>query len=271
MRDARLESEANLGAAVRLMAEGVIIWSADGRVLNCNDAAEKLLGVCRERVEGHTLDELGLQWIHDDGTPFVDHPVSHSLRLGAAQHGVIMGLAKPDGSTMWVRVSTVPLSGASATTPSAVVSTFSDVTELRQREAHLVQAMNGANVGTWQFNHETGHVERNARWAATLGSLPSDIEPSFEDFVRRIHPDDRPQWESARRAAIAQSTPWILECRVLHHNGNWVWVQTRGRVVEYAADGSVRRTAGVLVDIDLRKRMEEQLRVSLAENVRLVQ
>jgi PAS domain S-box-containing protein len=270
MRDEQIESEDVLRAVVRSMAEGVIVWTADGNFSSCNDAAERLLGISRASIEGRTFGELGWQLIHEDGTPFVERPIYVSLRDGRAQYGVVMGLKKPDGSLTWVSFSTVPLRKPSETKPYAVVSTFADVTELRQSKAHFLEAMNGANVGTWELDHATGRVERNERWAATLGYSLSDIEPSIEGFASRIHPSDRSQWESALQAAREHLTPWVLECRVKHRNGEWVWVQTRGKVVERAPDGSVRRTAGVLVDIDGRKRMEESLRVSLAENLRLV-
>jgi PAS domain-containing protein len=64
--------------------------------------------------------------------------------------------------------------------------------------------------------------------------------------------------------------PFLLECRAKHENGRWHWVQARGRVAARGADGRALRVAGVLVDIDERKRTEETLRLTLAENQRLI-
>lgn len=253
------------------MAEGVIVWSAPNGVFSsCNEAAERILGIAEDRIKGRTFGELGWQLLREDGTPVVERPIAVSLHEGKAQHGLVLGLRRPDGSLVWVSHSSVPLRRPAEAEPYAVVSTFSDVTELRRTKAYFLDAMDGANVGTWRLDHATGHVERNERWAATLGYALDEIEPTIEGFTARIHPDDRPQWEAALQAARDHSTPWVLECRARHRNGNWVWVQTRGKVLERGPDGALRQSSGVLVDIDARKRMEENLRASLAENQRLV-
>jgi PAS domain S-box-containing protein len=134
----------------------------------------------------------------------------------------------------------------------------------------LAEAMAGANVGTWELDLETGYVVRNPRWADILGLLPNDVEPTLAAFSDRIHPDERAACLAAMRAGFSDGLPFVIECRARHKDGHWRWVQARGKVAERAEDGRSRRVAGVLVDIDARKRTEESLRVALAENERLV-
>jgi PAS domain S-box-containing protein len=161
--------------------------------------------------------------------------------------------------------------------PYAVVTTFLDITELRQtREQlketakHLADAMAGANVGTWELDLASGLAVRNARWAAILGHAPEEIEPTLAAFTDRIHPEEREACMATMTAGFRDGTPFVVECRVKHKDGHWHWVQARGTVAERAADGRASRVAGVLVDIDARKRNEETLRATLAENERLV-
>ena len=50
-----------------------------------------------------------------------------------------------------------------------------------------------------------------------------------------------------------------IECRMRHKDGHWVWVQDRGRVVEWTEDGAPLRMSGTHADISERKKMEEEL------------
>jgi len=161
--------------------------------------------------------------------------------------------------------------------PYAVVTTLIDITELREAREQkaslalrLAEAMSGANVGTWELNLETGYVERNPRWAEILGCSPSEIEPTLAAFTGRIHPDNRVATTAIMEAGFRDGEPFVLECRAKHGDGHWHWVEARGKVVERSAEGHSRRVAGVLVDIHVRKQMEETLRVTLTENERLV-
>jgi PAS domain S-box-containing protein len=134
----------------------------------------------------------------------------------------------------------------------------------------LAEAMAGANVGTWELNLESGRVVRNARWGEIFGLAPSAVEPTFAAFTDRIHPDERDAAMSLMETGFRDGTPFLVECRTRHEDGQWYWVQARGRVAARRPDGGPLRVAGVLVDIDARKRAEETLRITLAENQRLI-
>jgi PAS domain S-box-containing protein len=261
-----LNDEVLLASIVRSMAKGVIVWTANGVLLACNNAAERILGIPRSALEGRPFNELGCEVVYENGAPSSSGPFGQR----GAQQRVTVGVRRPGGTLVWISHTSTVLPRPGEAGDFVIVDTFSDVTELRRAKDYFTEAMAGANVGTWELDHVTGHVERNERWAATLGYSLADIEPTIDGFATRIHPDDRAQWEAAVQAARNHSTPWVLECRVRHRDGRWVWVQTRGKVIERDATGAVQRTAGVLVDIDTRKRTEEALQASLTENQRLV-
>jgi hypothetical protein len=63
--------------------------------------------------------------------------------------------------------------------------------------------------------------------------------------------------------------PYFVELRIRTGSGEWKWFQTRGRA-RLGANGQLVEVAGVIVDVDARKRMETSLQSSLAENMRLV-
>jgi PAS domain S-box-containing protein len=268
-----------LHAVMRSIAEGVIVWSVpDGVLVSCNEAAARILGVSRTELEGRTLD-YPWQLIREDGTsiPKPERGAVAALRSGQAQASTVMGVPRPDGTLAWVRSTSVVLRESDETAPYAIVTTFVDITELRQTSeqskivaGRLAEAMAGADVGTWELDLETGHVTRNTRWSEILGYLPAELEPTLSALTSRIHPDDGVAWSTITEHGFQQGAPYVLECRVRHKDGHWHWVQERGKAVELTPDGRSRRVAGVLVDIDARRRTEDALRLALADNERLV-
>ena len=260
------------------IGEGVLVWRvADGVLVTCNQAASRILGVSRSELEGRSLDHPW-QIASEDGSPLPPEArgALRAVRTGQSQPSTVVRITRPDGTHAWVRSQSVVLRDPSDI-PYAVVTTFVDITELRETgeqlketAKHLADAMSGANVGTWELDLDSGHAVRNARWAAILGHAPEEIEPTLAAFTDRVHPDERAECMATMAARFRDGAPFVVECRVKHKDGHWHWVQARGTVAERAADGRASRVAGVLVDVDARKRTEETLRATLAENERLV-
>lgn len=267
-----------LRTALREIGEGVLVWSVpEGTIVGCNEAAGRIIGAPPTKIEGRTLD-YPWQLAREDGSPLPqqERGAVLAVRSGQSQPARILRVGRPDATWAWVRSSSVVLRDTSDA-PYAVVTTFVDITELWQTGEQLkamadrlVEAMAGANVGTWELDLESGHAVRNARWAEIFGLSPDQVEPTLAAFSERIHDDERGQALEAMRVGFQSGSPFVIECRARHSDGHWHWVQTRGKLVERAADGRPLRVAGVLVDIDARKRTEASLRVALAENERLV-
>lgn len=260
------------------IGEGVLVWTVpDGTLSDCNEAAARLMGVTREELSGRTLD---YPWLltREDGSPLpqAERGAFLAVRSGLPQPTMLLRLGRPDGSWVWVRSSSIVLRDA-ADVAYAVITTFVDVSELRQTQEQLKvaadrlsQVVAGANVGTWELDLQSRTALRNARWAEILGYDPHEIESTMEAFTERIHPDERESCRTLIEEGFRSGEPYLIDCRALHKDGHWHWIQTRGKVVERDADGRPLRVAGILVDIDARKRTEEALLTALAENERLV-
>lgn len=76
---------------------------------------------------------------------------------------------------------------------------------LKGTASRLAEAMAGADVGTWEIDLETGHVERNAPWA--LGYATAEIEPTFNTLTDGVQQTETPE----RGGAAFHSTeqPWV--------------------------------------------------------------
>ncbi len=137
------DSEARQRALVEALAEGVVFQDASDKVLACNEAAPRILGLAREQLLG--LDSFDPRWraVHRDGRPLAadEHPARVALRTGEPQRDFVMGVLRPDGTTAWISVNSMPLLRPGDDRPHATVTSFADITARVEAEARL-QRMN---------------------------------------------------------------------------------------------------------------------------------
>lgn len=130
------ESEERYRSVVAAMAEGVVLQDADGKIIACNESAERLLGISKDRLQLRTSLELQNITIHEDGSLFPGemHPAMVALRTGKPESKVCMGIRKPDGATTWILINAQPMFNAGDAKPYSVVTTFADITERKRAE-----------------------------------------------------------------------------------------------------------------------------------------
>ena len=120
---------------------------------------------------------------------------------------------------------------------------------LRESEERYSLAARGANDGLWDWNLKDNTVFYSPRWKAMLGFEDGEVGSSPEEWFSRVHPEDvaRVKQEIVDhldgRSACLQT-----EHRVLHREGHFRWIVTRGMVVR-DSDGRPVRMAGSQSDI----------------------
>ncbi|HEY9185447.1 MAG TPA: PAS domain S-box protein [Salegentibacter sp.] len=145
-----------------------------------------------------------------------------------------------------------------------LIGSFQDITEIKQNEIRFKSVIEGTNVGTWEWNVQTGETVFNERWAEITGYTLEELAPiSIETWLKLAHPDDLE--ESGRRlnSCFEKKTEYYeFEARMKHKAGHWVWVYDRGKVFEWTKDGKPLMMYGTHQDITERKHREERLRIS---------
>ena len=135
-----------------------------------------------------------------------------------------------------------------------------------QAERNLRGIIDGAAVGTWEWDIASDVLRVGGRWAEMLGRDRS--EPgifTLSEFRASIHPDDVVLLPNPFRDDLELGERFHeIEFRLRHDDGGWVWVLSRSRVTERAPDGTPLRMAGVHLDISDRKRLEQQLQAGRA-------
>ena len=147
----------------------------------------------------------------------------------------------------------------------AVLGVSIDITERKRTEAalqlseeRLRRSMHFANIGTWDWNIQTGTLHWSERVAPLFGYENGEINTSYEAFLAAIHPDDRRHVEDTVKVCIETGQDYDIEHRLLWRDGSTHWVHESGGVV-YGADGNAERMLGVVRDITRRKSAEQSL------------
>jgi len=143
---------------------------------------------------------------------------------------------------------------------------------LRERSAALrlseeryrlaTEAFQGA---VFDYDVARNHSERTPRHFEILGESAGAIPTTKEGWHDRIHPEDRPVFQRARRSMFEGGAPqYEAEYRIRHRTGAWVWVWHRALAMRDDT-GAVRRVVGAILDITARRHAEEHLKLLVNE------
>lgn len=130
---------------------------------------------------------------------------------------------------------------------------------LKQSEARYALAARAANDGLWDWNLRTDQVYFSERWLEMLGLVRNDADGTPGTWLGRVHPEDVDGLRDALDLHLAGRTEKVEhESRMLHRDGGYRWVLTRG-VAERDGEGRAFRLAGSQSDISERKSAESKL------------
>ncbi len=131
--------------------------------------------------------------------------------------------------------------------------------QLAKERSRLAYIIEGTNVGTWEWNVQTGETVFNERWADIIGYTLEELSPvSIETWVKFAHPEDLARNNDLLKKHLNGEVDFYeSEIRMLHKSGEWVWVFDRGRVASHTPDGKPLMMLGTHQEITERKKAEE--------------
>jgi PAS domain S-box-containing protein len=137
---------------------------------------------------------------------------------------------------------------------------------IEKSEQRLQSILEGTNVGTWEWNIQTGETVFNERWADIVGYKLSELEPiSIDTWISLAHPDDLNESNDLlERHFRGESEFYDFEARMRHKKGHWVWVHDRGRIVSRTESGEPLIMSGTHEDITQQKQSQNELENQLA-------
>jgi diguanylate cyclase (GGDEF)-like protein/PAS domain S-box-containing protein len=143
----------------------------------------------------------------------------------------------------------------------ATYTAQSAVQTLTLERERLRSVLEGTRVGTWEVDVRTGDVIVNERMASIIGYRHEELLPiTMESWWKQIHPDDKAGIRSLIAACMDHAEPVFEgDFRVRHKDGHWVWIASRGNVIELDEHKLPLRMVGIHVDISSRKALEQEL------------
>jgi diguanylate cyclase (GGDEF)-like protein/PAS domain S-box-containing protein len=182
------ESEARFRSVVQALGEGILVQRADGEVIECNEAIERIMGYPREQIVGRTWDDRHVTVLNEDGSPMPQEmlPSLRTLRTGQPSRGVILGVDMRDHGLRWMMCNAEPLQLPGEDHPSAVVTSFADITDLRSTQESLrtteERALHDELTGLPNRALLLNHLESALNRARRHGSIVALLFLDLDDF-----------------------------------------------------------------------------------------
>lgn len=128
------QNGARYESVIAAMSEGVVLTTSDGRLLASNPAAREILGPVENGI-ALTPVAIGVELLREGGAPWEGEPLP--WQLPQAVDNKIIGLAKGNSAPRWLSVNVRPIAPDPSTGVEAIVTTLTDVTQLRELNAEL--------------------------------------------------------------------------------------------------------------------------------------
>lgn len=174
---------------------------------------------------------------------------------------------RPDDTQVWVNNTISPINPTDDSTISSILAIVIDVTQRKHAETKLRETTNrlqftleAAEIGDWDLDLINGNVGHSLRHDRCFGHTEPIAQWGFEQFIKRVHPDDREYVTRQFHIAVNESETWRLECRVIWPDGSIHWIAVHGSV--YRLDGKATKMSGLVFDITERKGYEQALQES---------
>ena len=269
-----------------LLATGIGIWEWYVQTGEAT-VSERYL-----EILGHTPDgdiplttDKWTEYIHPDDLVASYAKLERCFNKETEYYEHLARMKHKEGHWVWVNYRGRVVEWNEDSTPKRMVGSHNDVTEevalskqleseLREKESLLDQVnieskknilatevILAGRLGTWEWYVQTGETKFNERWADIIGYTLDELEPiNIDTWMKFAHPADLEESNAKLQKCFNKEVEYYDHlARMKHKEGHWVWVQDRGRVIEWNEDGTPKRMVGshndLTEEVDLRQRL----------------
>lgn len=235
-----------LTAAVDALIDGFVIYDNDNRLVMCNQPYRDHFPQSGKLIRpGMTYDEI-MQLRLEKGE-YPEAVGREDARTTARQEKLAHQSIETEqqlSDGRWFRTY------QRQTPDGGRVGLRTDITELRSAQQRLEMVIDGAQIGTWEWDLAARRTTINSVWCAMIGRPVDQNVLSQQDFAELVHPEDA-EWAAAELSQLADGRSHKLDFtpRLRHADGHWVRIQFRGRVVQQTASGKATHMSGVALDV----------------------
>ena len=266
------ESEDMLREAVDSANAGTWNWDVQDDRLRVSGFAVSLLGL------GDLDAELSFDaWMKNapgyDRTRVYQHHTELKSATRQSPQSVLdamfgdFPMVAADGSEVWLRSQGRIVEWTPEGHPKRLTGVLTNISEehrlaeaLRQSESRLRDALRAANEGAWRLDLRQRITEITAVISEMVGLPPRDARISYDDWLERVHPEDRKICNKSLNDLIrgrSETIDYVVRYR--SDRAGWIHIHNRGRVSERGDDGKPLNATGFITDVTERIEAERRL------------
>ncbi len=258
------KSERNFRSITEQMADEVFVIDSIGTLTYVSPVVEKLFGYLPHEVLGRPFTDYMLV----EDIPEALQVFNSTLQHKTANQIFEVRLKRKDSSLFDGEIHLQYYQDQDISGMIGLIRDISDrkLAESKAREmiTRYEATIDAAQIGTWDWNVQTGEVIFNNRWFEIVGYSPEELaHDSIQTSINLAHPDDFKESRAIAEKHFNGELPYYeIEYRMKHKNGHWVWFLDRGRLISRTADGKPLQMLGTHIDITERKQAEQAMRES---------
>jgi PAS domain S-box/PAS domain S-box/diguanylate cyclase (GGDEF) domain len=261
------DSEEKARAILENIEDGYYEVDLTGKYLFCNEAYSKLQGLPKEEL----LEKSYKGIVRDSQKTY--QIFNTVYRTGIPSKSTSRTIFRKDGSQREIE-SSVSLIRDKNGQPIGFRGIVRDITERKKADAEIAQwkqrydlvvASSGQVVN--DYDVLTGRLLWGGSLEQVLGYKPEEMSERAGQWIKLLHPDDRPAILRIIEEAQEKDHAYDVEYRLKHKKGDYLWIHDRG-IYLLDANGKPVRLLSLLQDITSRKQIEEKLRtLSLVDDL----
>jgi len=261
------DSEAHFRGVMDSANDGIIVCDRNLTVVDCNAAAERIVGLPAGKLLGTQGFTSILPCVAEDGSPLAaeDRPMRRTVREGKPLSGAVIGIKRDDGSITWLLVNTGFLRRVGEQSYYGIVATVADITAQRKAEAAVRDSEALFRASFELASSGIAHVDLSGRFMRVNRRLTEILGYPQDELIGRSvkevsYVEDRNLTDGARARVRAGELESVrFEKRYVRKSGTVVWVNL-GVALVRDRNGTPLYEIAMFDDITERKQAEAALR-----------
>lgn len=253
-----IEREIRFQELMKYAGDSIFMTDTKYQITAMNDSACELLGYSREELLKKKIVELM--------TAEQQKTFASRVKIIDAEGGSLheRTFIKKDGSLVETEVNVRSIKGI------GYISVIRDITDRKETEIKILESeerytsiISVSNTGGWEYHGDTDYLWCSPEYFLMLGRKQSDYDFSGaknlkETWIDLLHPEDRERSINHFAEYLKNGSIGMYESyfRMLHVNGSWVWIWSRGQTLRDTQGKLTPLTVGTHIDITEREKAE---------------
>ena len=241
----------------------ISIFDREGRLVYNSPSAWKTHGYRANELDGRSTFEL----IHPEDRAEVEAAFNRLIQQQAEAVLVRYRYRNADETYTWMEASA--RNEFANPRIQGIVSISRDISArvaaervTRETEERLRLALAASQQGWFEMNVQTGVGMASDEYIRFIGFDPESFTTTQLGWLSSVHPEDQDQVMREYQDCVASGETRMMEYRRRTKAGQWKWIRSIARIVEYDTTGQPLRMFGTHTDMSERKELEAQLRQS---------